>query len=301
MKKFNLRVMTVALSLSVLMLSACGSKSENVESEGAETTLHTDSEEAENFAETDYATAEAEDEIPFDETEVYHYIVSMLDQNFSGITHKVVYDREDSALNIFIEAPDSARELMAAENPEVVEAWDEMVDSMKAVGDPLWEIVSLTDGADYASVYIVDELKSSNEYDQSEYLLWILNGEEEYNFMSDSTAGNGGSIWQYVPDIKDTGSATSGERNALSKAYDYLDFMAFSYSGLIEQLEFEGFSTSEATYAADNCGADWNEQAAKKAREYLDFMSFSRSGLIEQLEFEGFTRSQAEYGVNAVY
>ena len=93
--------------------------------------------------------------------------------------------------------------------------------------------------------------------------------------------------------------------NMVTEFFSYLDHrdvvLAFSYSGLIEQLEYEGFSTSEATYAADNCGADWNEQAAKKAREYLDFMSFSRSGLIEQLEFEGFTRSQAEYGVNAVY
>lgn len=90
---------------------------------------------------------------------------------------------------------------------------------------------------------------------------------------------------------------TEGERQALEKAYDYLEYTAFSYTGLIEQLEFEGFSNSEATYAADNCGADWNEQAALKAKQYLEYSSFSRSGLIEQLEFEGFTHSQAEYGV----
>ena len=95
-------------------------------------------------------------------------------------------------------------------------------------------------------------------------------------------------------------TVTLGMKNALTKAKSYLDFMAFSYSGLIDQLEFEGFSSSEAKYGADNCGADWNEQAAKKAASYLDFMSFSRSGLIEQLEFEGFTHSQAVYGVEAV-
>lgn len=93
---------------------------------------------------------------------------------------------------------------------------------------------------------------------------------------------------------------TMGQKNALSKAKDYLNFTAFSYSGLIHQLEFEGFSNEEATYAVDNCGADWNEQAALKAQEYLNFSSFSRSGLIEQLEFEGFTAEQAEYGVKAV-
>lgn len=89
-------------------------------------------------------------------------------------------------------------------------------------------------------------------------------------------------------------------QNALSKARDYLDYTAFSYSGLINQLEYEQFSTESATYAADNCGADWNEQAAKKAQDYLDFSSFSRQGLIDQLLFEGFTQVQAEYGVTAV-
>ncbi len=95
-------------------------------------------------------------------------------------------------------------------------------------------------------------------------------------------------------------SSSLEEKNALSKAHDYLAYMAFSYSGLIEQLEYEGFSSSAATYAVDNCGADWNEQAAKKAQEYLNYSSFSRQELIDQLEFEGFSSSQAEYGVSAV-
>lgn len=89
-------------------------------------------------------------------------------------------------------------------------------------------------------------------------------------------------------------------QNALSKARDYLDYAAFSYTGLIDQLEYEQFSTESATYAADNCGADWNEQASKKAQDYLDFSSFSRQGLIDQLLYEGFTQEQAEYGVTAV-
>lgn len=87
------------------------------------------------------------------------------------------------------------------------------------------------------------------------------------------------------------------EENALKKAKSYLDLMPFSYSGLIEQLEYEGFTHSEAVYGADNCGADWYEQAVKKAADYLDLMAFSRSGLIEQLEYEGYTHEQAVYGV----
>ena len=60
--------------------------------------------------------------------------------------------------------------------------------------------------------------------------------------------------------------------------------MAFSYSGLIDQLEYEGYSSEEAEYAAKNCGADWNEQAVLSAKQYLKTMSFSEDGLIEQLE-----------------
>jgi SOS response regulatory protein OraA/RecX len=93
---------------------------------------------------------------------------------------------------------------------------------------------------------------------------------------------------------------TMGQKNALQSAYDYLDYTAFSYKGLVAQLEYEGYSNADAVFAADRCGADWNEQAAKKAAEYLDYSSFSRQGLIDQLVYEGFSSEQATYGVTAV-
>ena len=91
---------------------------------------------------------------------------------------------------------------------------------------------------------------------------------------------------------------TLEQQNALSSAYDYISIMPFSHDGLIEQLEYEGFSVEDATYAADNCGADWNEQAVKSARAYLDIFDYSRSELIDQLVYEGFTYDQAEYGAS---
>lgn len=100
-----------------------------------------------------------------------------------------------------------------------------------------------------------------------------------------------------VTDKPSSTSATTGEKNALKSAKDYLSVTSFSYTGLIEQLEYEGYSESEAKYGADNCGADWNEQAAKAAKQYLEISSFSRSALIEQLIYEGYTQDQAEYGV----
>ena len=94
-----------------------------------------------------------------------------------------------------------------------------------------------------------------------------------------------------------TQTVTTGQKNALAKANSYLSHSSFSRQGLIEQLEYEKFSTEEATYAVDNCGANWSEQAEKKAKSYLSHSAFSYSGLIEQLEYEGFTHDQAVYGV----
>ena len=92
-----------------------------------------------------------------------------------------------------------------------------------------------------------------------------------------------------------------GQKNALRAAETYLYAMAFSHDGLVEQLEIgSGFTHEEAVYGADNCGADWNEQAAKAAATYLDTMAFSREGLIEQLEIGSkFTNEQATYGAEA--
>lgn len=89
---------------------------------------------------------------------------------------------------------------------------------------------------------------------------------------------------------------TIGQLNALLRAQEYLKSSHFSYTGIIEQLEFEKYTHDEAVYAATYCGANWDTQAALKAKDYLNSMSFSKEGLIEQLEFEGFTHSQAVYG-----
>lgn len=65
-------------------------------------------------------------------------------------------------------------------------------------------------------------------------------------------------------------------------------------------MKFEGYTDSEATYAADNCGADWYEQAAKSAKQYMAIMPMSKTELYNQLLFEGYTSAQANYGVKAV-
>jgi|ERR1700709_74435 len=95
--------------------------------------------------------------------------------------------------------------------------------------------------------------------------------------------------------------ATASQENALRAAESYLEYTAFSKTGLEKQLKFEGYSSSAARYGATHVDANWYHQAAKAAKSYLEYTSFSKSGLQQQLEFEGFTPAQARFGVRKAY
>lgn len=71
-------------------------------------------------------------------------------------------------------------------------------------------------------------------------------------------------------------------QNAIESAESYPGVSAFSRTGLIGQLEFEDFSTADATYVVDHVTVDWDEQAANSAKSYMDLSSFSRQGLIDE-------------------
>ena len=90
----------------------------------------------------------------------------------------------------------------------------------------------------------------------------------------------------------------ASKANALRSAYSYLSHSPFSHDGLVGQLEYEGYPHEDSVYAADNCNADWNEQAEKNARSYLSHSAFSYQGLVDQLIYEQYTEEQAKYGVD---
>ena len=83
-------------------------------------------------------------------------------------------------------------------------------------------------------------------------------------------------------------------------AKQYLEYSAFSPSGLVQQLEYEGFSNEEATAAVQGLNVDWSTQASRMAREYMEYSAFSRSGLVDQLVYEGFTAEQADAAATSV-
>lgn len=93
-------------------------------------------------------------------------------------------------------------------------------------------------------------------------------------------------------------------RNALRSAERYLDYSAFSYAGLYDQLTSEygdSYPAEAAQYAVDNVEVDWNEEAVEAARNYQEYSAFSDSGLYDQLISEyghQFTPEQAQYAID---
>lgn len=143
----------------------------------------------------------------------------------------------------------------------------------------------------YPNAALTLSILRPNGMDTNTVLAQIVRGSVTYDYFDTVSA----------PALNEASPAkTLGQQNALRSAQSYLSFSSFSWSGLIKQLEFEGYSHDEAVYAANNSDADWFAQAAKSAESYISYTSFSRSGLIEQLEFEGFTHEQAVYGVTKI-
>lgn len=98
---------------------------------------------------------------------------------------------------------------------------------------------------------------------------------------------------------------TAGQQQAVKKATSYLRSQSFSRAGLLDQLDYEGFSASDAEYAVaylESKGqVDWMKQAVEKGKSYLEGQSFSLSSLIDQLEYEKFTPAQAQHGATTAY
>ena len=100
-------------------------------------------------------------------------------------------------------------------------------------------------------------------------------------------------------------SSSDTKEDAKEKAQYYIsnyteDRKAYSREELIEKLERDGYSKNDATYGADNSGADWKQQAAFQAGIYLVVLpNLTKNELYEMLLKDGFTEEQALYGIRA--
>lgn len=125
---------------------------------------------------------------------------------------------------------------------------------------------------------------------------------------ADTATANGNDVQTVQPvgsTATPTRALTVSQTQAIASAEQYNRTMPFSRSGLIEQLEFEQFSTDVATFAVDDLEQrgeiDYMTNAGKAAQQYLDTVGgFSAQSLHDQLVFEGYTDEQAAHGVASV-
>jgi len=81
-------------------------------------------------------------------------------------------------------------------------------------------------------------------------------------------------------------------------AQKYLKTYALSYNGVVLFLLNDGYTLEQATYAADNCGANWYIEALKAAKCYLHYQPYSYQRLFMQLRIDGFTPEEAKFAVD---
>ena len=86
---------------------------------------------------------------------------------------------------------------------------------------------------------------------------------------------------------------------AVKAAQSYFATGNYTYTALIDKLEQDGYSPEDAEYAANNCGADWNAQAAKEAKELLEGGTLTKEEIVDKLIFKGYTYEQAVSGAEA--
>ena len=94
---------------------------------------------------------------------------------------------------------------------------------------------------------------------------------------------------------------TFRRETALAAARYRIDSGGLSKRALIQHMTAGGLSRADATFAANNVGADWKKEAVEQARDRLDEVEYSKGSLIAHLESDGFTRAQAKYAVSKVY
>lgn len=141
----------------------------------------------------------------------------------------------------------------------------------------------------YSSDYDTDTYtSSSSDYDT----------DEDYDTSSDDDTSTSSSF------TDDYSALDYESQNCYDQAMSYLDFMAFSRNGLIQQLQYEGYTDNAISNALDlleKYYISWDTEAVKKAQEYMETFSFSQQRLYEQLIHDGFTEEQANYGASYVY
>lgn len=103
-----------------------------------------------------------------------------------------------------------------------------------------------------------------------------------------------------VPAIRQDKSLTAEQKTAALLARSYLIGSAFSRSGLISQLQSEGYSFETVEAAIDILSIDWQVQAVKRAKLLTQYEDYTLESLQERLLDYDFTTEESEYAADYV-
>lgn len=181
------------------------------------------------------------------------------------------------------------RQAMDENDESIKELWGTLKETMVDVCNATCELINTAGSKDVTFL-----LNILNDLNHENLLLSITDGIVIYDIMENQSFDSSPAD----PPVSQTDTTTVSQRSALSQAKSYLNVSAFSYEGLIVQLEYEKYTHEDAVYAVENCGADWSEQALKSAKSYLNLTAFSYDGLIDQLKYEKYTADQATYAAD---
>ncbi len=131
--------------------------------------------------------------------------------------------------------------------------------------------------------------KDTKDLDTIEYYLDFyefegITAEDIINYREDKS-------YVVKPDNTIKEPSEFSKSSAVEYAKELLKSDPYSYSGIYEELVEVGFSSNTAYYGADNCGADWYDEAYRLATSYLDSdQDITKSDLQVILANNGFSK-----------
>ena len=209
---------------------------------------------------------------PFEESEAYSQILEVLEKAFSEYQYNIEYDKEEKMLTLYMQQfMDGMRTMILLYPDQLRDGAKNFYDQIDDIGERIYSVLHLKNYPDVSFRYVmVDELNDANLYPENAIIYSSINGETTFNLIDESSSEidvasdkevssdeeeyshdteTSGTLSEVsITPKTSTANASSGEKNALAKAMQYLDYTAFSYSGLIEQLEYEGYTLYNGIY-----------------------------------------------------
>ena len=96
----------------------------------------------------------------------------------------------------------------------------------------------------------------------------------------------------------DTGAVSEERKEAFTSACAYLMSLDLSSEGLKELLKQDDCSEEDIAFALENCGADWEKEAADYVKHTLSSGGYSEKTLREQMEFDLFEKELADKAID---